>query len=374
MRKLQEGSPGKTVEHRGKHIEKNKDLKLNGVRPPLGFQEQDGLQGDEEWCRCRGRSFTHQLWHTIFHTIFHTPLCHTPSFTHNFVTHHLSHTTLSHRIFHTQLCHTGSFTHRHRPSLTYHLSHHFVTHHLSHTSQTIFHTPSFTHLLRNILSNYWCGMHRTCKNTSIKPDRSSWMTRSENPCGGNLSTSLLDVTVPSEPNRDLPLQISTSLQRKLQNCKMTTWRFLGWASSHDWKRLSRYVDWASPIHITVQQMRLRWMETSEAHSIPLLKFRLEAFAENQVENQTKIRTSGEPLLDFGKYPGRSFTSIQMFHTHTHTPRCRRAFKAPTNEMKVKMREMEMKWRWRWNDNYLTGTQEGERKKEKGRRKHQHQHT
>ena len=29
----------------------------------------------------------------------------------------------------------------------------------------------YTHLLRNILSNYWCGMHRTCKNTSVKPDR-----------------------------------------------------------------------------------------------------------------------------------------------------------------------------------------------------------
>ena len=32
---------------------------------------------------------------------------------------------------------------------------------------------------------------------------------------------------------------------------------------------SRYVDWASSIHITMQQMRLRWMETSEAYSIPL---------------------------------------------------------------------------------------------------------
>ena len=58
-------------------------------------------------------------------TIFHIP-----SFTHNFVTHYLSHTTLSHTIFH-----TPSFTHN------------FVTHNLSHTtlSQTIFHTPSFTH-------------------------------------------------------------------------------------------------------------------------------------------------------------------------------------------------------------------------------------
>ena len=37
MRKLQEGNPGKTVEHRSKHIEKNKDLKLNGEQRPLGF-------------------------------------------------------------------------------------------------------------------------------------------------------------------------------------------------------------------------------------------------------------------------------------------------------------------------------------------------
>jgi hypothetical protein len=36
-----------------------------------------------------------------------------------------------------------------------------------------------THLLRNILSNYWCGMHRTCTNTSLKPDRRKWMTRRE---------------------------------------------------------------------------------------------------------------------------------------------------------------------------------------------------
>ena len=28
-----------------------------------------------------------------------------------------------------------------------------------------------TQLLRNILSNYWCGMHRTCKNNSSKSDR-----------------------------------------------------------------------------------------------------------------------------------------------------------------------------------------------------------
>ena len=29
-----------------------------------------------------------------------------------------------------------------------------------------------THLLRNVLSNYWCGMHRTCQDNSVKPNRS----------------------------------------------------------------------------------------------------------------------------------------------------------------------------------------------------------
>ena len=28
-----------------------------------------------------------------------------------------------------------------------------------------------THLLRNIFANYWCGMHLTCTNISVKPDR-----------------------------------------------------------------------------------------------------------------------------------------------------------------------------------------------------------
>ena len=58
-----------------------------------------------------------QLCHTPSHTIFHSHTTlshthtHTPSFTHNFVTRHLSHTTLSHTLFRTQLCHTPSFTH-----------------------------------------------------------------------------------------------------------------------------------------------------------------------------------------------------------------------------------------------------------------------
>ena len=105
------------------------------------------------------------ITHSLSHTTFHTQLCHTLFHTHNFVTHHLSHTTLSYTLFRTQLCHTPSFTHNlshtvfhththtslshtifhtqlcHTPSFT----HIFVTHHLSHTtlSHTISHRPPF---------------------------------------------------------------------------------------------------------------------------------------------------------------------------------------------------------------------------------------
>ena len=127
---------------------------------------------------------THHLSHTNFvtrhlshttlsHTIFHTRLCHTLSFTHDFVTHYLSHTTLSHTLFHiptynfvtdhlshTILSHTIFHTHHlcHTPSFTHiiFVTHNFPTHHLSHTSfvththhlshttftHTIFHTPT----------------------------------------------------------------------------------------------------------------------------------------------------------------------------------------------------------------------------------------
>ena len=64
------------------------------------------------------------------------------------------------------------------------------THRHTHTTHT--------HLLRNILSNYWCGLHRACANTPIKPDRRNWMTRREKQWRRILSTSLLDATVPSD--------------------------------------------------------------------------------------------------------------------------------------------------------------------------------
>ena len=125
---------------------------------------------------CHPPSLTHHLSHTtLSHTIFHTPSFshrHRPSFTHHFVTHHLSHTTLSHTIFDTHLCHT-SLSHAlfhtqfsHTPSFTHnfvtHTSSFFVTHHLSHTTlshATLFYFSILHHLLcLSFLPNIWCSL------------------------------------------------------------------------------------------------------------------------------------------------------------------------------------------------------------------------
>ena len=110
--------------------------------------------------RCHTDNFvTHHLSHTtlshtslshnIFHTqLCHTPLCHTPSFTNNFVTHlfvtHLF--SLSHTIFHTQLrhtplCHTPSFTHSFDTALSHTTFHKPLCHTHTILSHTIFHIP-----------------------------------------------------------------------------------------------------------------------------------------------------------------------------------------------------------------------------------------
>ena len=99
-----------------------------------------------------------------------------------------------------------------------------------------------THLLRNILSNYWCGMHRTCKNTSIKPDRNSWRTRNEKLCEGNLSMSLLEGSNRSDAARSSSIDI----ENRLVGNSMVV---LGLATSHcgklTWK-MKQVRRWASP--------------------------------------------------------------------------------------------------------------------------------
>ena len=78
-------------------------------------------------------------------------------------------------------------------------------------------------------------------------------------------------------------------------------------------------------------------------------------------------TSQGPRWPPAKYINRSFTSVQMCHTHTP---CLWQGSATEDEVKMKMRG-----KWRWGDledemkTYLTRTRRGERKRR--RREHQH---
>ena len=122
--------------------------------------------------RSRPRPLRSPLSHTIFHShnfvthhLFHPSvthnshkLCYTPSFTHTTLSHTICHTqlaqTLLHTIFHTTLSQLSN-TIFHTPSFTHNfVTHNFVTHHLSLTQ--LCHTPSLRGTWRHPLS-LWAG-------------------------------------------------------------------------------------------------------------------------------------------------------------------------------------------------------------------------
>jgi hypothetical protein len=65
----------------------------------------------------------------------------------------------------------------------------------------------------------------------------------------------------------------------------------------------------------VQQMRLRWMETSEAHSIPL-----NIWNENQVGTTTNAQSEHKEVLHLCRWSTPTHLPLTYIHTidtHTH---------------------------------------------------------
>ena len=92
----------------------------------------------------------------------------------------------------------------------------------------------YTHLLRNILSNYWCGMHLTCKNNPVKLTgifgRFEWRNLGE--VFMRLSS---DAAHPDCENRTVFW---------IWNCWNDVLPVLGLAGCHGRKRIwCRYADW-----------------------------------------------------------------------------------------------------------------------------------
>ena len=124
-------------------------------------------------------------------------LLHTDAFTHkSFYTQKLLHT----EALHTKFSHTEAFTYRHFHTQTV-LHTETFTHRRSWTTQfghsesisahRLIYAHTHTLLLRNILSNYWCGTYRTCKKHSSKPDRRKLEDPTWNSVWSMLSTWLL---------------------------------------------------------------------------------------------------------------------------------------------------------------------------------------
>ena len=126
-------------------------------------------------------------------------------------------------------------------------------------------TDTHTHpLAQKHLCEFWCGMHRTCKNTSVKPDRRYWMTRSERLCEENLSMSLLKEWNCSDAAHSSSIEIGKSdcenrtgievtssgklkvwKENCLKNCLKHDMPVLGLAGCH-WREMEnsgRYADW-----------------------------------------------------------------------------------------------------------------------------------
>ena len=179
-------------------------------------------------------------------------------------------------------------------------------------------------LARNNHCEFWCGMHRTCKNTPIKPDRKWFTTRGEKQLEGILSTSLLDATYPSEPSRYLPWQIATAVQQKLQIDDMEV---LGLSLFPSQKKNGRYVTVISrDIHMYCGRF------VGPSHIVHGWSPCNLLFGTNQ-----------KP----GNIPQKGFTSFQMVHTHTLPQEGGKVRPRPWND-----NEEERKWKWDEDENEM----------------------
>ena len=178
-------------------------------------------------------------------------------------------------------------------------------------------------------------MHRTCTNTSIKPDRRKWMTRREKQWRRILSTSLLDATVPSDEvssNSDCENRTVIKIEKSWKRHAGT------WLSRLPLTKMEISAGTSSwPSRISHFTGSFVGHSPSEMLCPPAWKLKINHEESNQ--------TSSAP-----KSTERSFTSIQMVHTHT----------LPQEGGKLRSRqwdenEEEGKWRWGEDDNEMKDT-------------------
>ena len=147
------------------------------------------------------------------------------------------------------------------------------------------------------------------------------MTRRERQCRGNLSTSLLHATVPSDEvgsSSDYENRANKENKNILFGNGLVV---LGLATSH-FRKWSRYVTKASLRHITMERQCLRWWMTARPCIHPLLEM-----------TWTPIWKSSEKPKGYRHQWWKTIIAnsasklevLHLFRCSTHTPRCREAF-------------------------------------------------
>ena len=168
----------------------------------------------------------------------------------------------------------------------------------------------YTHLLRNILSNYWCGMHLTCKNNPVK------LTG----IFGRFEVRNLSEVFMRQSSDAAHLDCENRTVLWIWNCWNDVLPVLGLAGCHwrKWKIAGTF----SQEHCSV--FVGRWLQRSPAApcferknlDLTSLPKEHETWAWDENEYMRWEPKKYIYIYKWNLYKSRSFTSLQMFHTHT----------------------------------------------------------
>ena len=116
------------------------------------------------------------------------------------------------------------------------------------------HTREHTHLLRNILSNYWCGMHLTCTNNPVKLTGmfGRFEVRNLSEVFWQLSSDAAQTTVPSWRHRQ-----NSDCENRIQG-KNQVWL-------ENWFEIRLGGSWVEPLPISEKTHECRYVELIRLH-------------------------------------------------------------------------------------------------------------
>ena len=144
-------------------------------------------------------------------------------------------------------------------------------------------------LAQNCHCEFCCGIHETCKNTSVKPDRNGSVKGPEKHWEAAIAIASVVAKLKQAEKSPKKRRAGSWLSRLPCTTKNV---------SRKWAWSSRCVTKASLRHITMERQCLRWWMTARPCIHPCFFWK-----------NPETAASTKPQV-------RSFTSLQMVHTHT----------------------------------------------------------